>query len=515
MNRLALCSGLLLAPLLATAQPFANAGSAASGYADTSFVPSTTCAELEAISLPDLVRIAAVSMPAEGDVPAHCRVRGMLDPEIAFEVNLPARWNGRFYMIGNGGLAGERADDARRAAERAAALSHGFAIASTNTGHDAQTEPSGTFVLNSPQKATDYAFRAVHLTAVTTKAITSVYYAQPPSYSYWNSCSNGGRQGLIEAQRYPTDFDGIIANAPWVDQTGFTLGAVWNQQVLTETPLSAAKIELVADYLMAQCDATDGLTDGLIDDPRNCNFDLARDVPSCPAGTDSSTCLTPAQATAMQKIYDGPSSGGVSIFPGFKLGSEQAGGWMNLIAPATPDAKPADFNLAEGILRYLVFDPPRPDYDFRDFDFSRDVELLDRWGLIADAKNIDLAAFRERGGKLIITYGWADAILQPEMGIDYYERAVTANGPDGDEFMRLFMVPGMAHCGGGIGPDQYDAVSAIVDWVETETAPDRMVAKKIVDGETTRSRPLCPYPQVARLRSGDPNDAANFRCRNP
>lgn len=514
--RLASTALLLLAALAAQAQPFANADASRAEYSVARIAPAAECAALEAFERPDLVEITAATLPADGDAPAHCRVSGLLAPEIAFEVNLPAAWNGRFFMIGNGGLAGQGPDDPRRRAERAAALVHGFAMASTNTGHDAQSEPSGTFVLNDRQKAIDYAYRAVHVTAVTAKAITSRYYGRPVAYSYWHSCSNGGRQGLIEAQRYPEDFDGIVANAPWVDQTGFTIGALWNQRALTETPVSPEKIALVADRVMQQCDVVDGLADGLIDDPRACELDVAADVPSCPAGTDDGTCLTPAQAAAIQKIYDGPESGGHRIFPGFMPGSEQAGGWTNLIVPSAPGRNPADFSLAEGVLRYLVFDPPRPDYDFRDFDFGRDVERLDRWGRLANATDVDLAAFRARGGKLIMTYGWADAILQPLMGVDYYERAVTANGPDGTDFIRLFMVPGMAHCGSGIGPDQLDAVTAVIDWVEHDEAPDRLVAQKIENGETTRSRPLCPYPQVARHTGrGSIDDAASFTCRMP
>jgi feruloyl esterase len=380
-------------------------------------------------------------------------------------------------------------------------------------------------VLSNPQKAVDYAYRAVHLTAVTAKEISRRHYGQPVAHAYWNSCSNGGRQGLIEAQRYPEDFDGIVANAPWVDQTGFTIGALWNQRVLTETPISAEKMALVAERVMATCDAVDGLADGLIDDPRACPFTVAEDVPACPSGTDSAACLTGAQAAAIQKIYDGPRSRGRQIFPGFMLGSEAivtgpsgvpASGWMNLIVPSGPDAKPADFALAEATMRYLVFDPPRPDYDFRDFDFDRDTRLLERWGGLANASDTDLRAFRARGGKLIMTYGWADSILQPLMGVDYYERAVESNGRRGTDFMRLFMVPGMAHCAGGVGPDQNDAVTAVIDWVEKGVAPDVLIARKIVNGATTRWRPLCPYPEVARYKGqGSIDDAASFACRAP
>jgi hypothetical protein len=510
----------------AAAQPFANARSSQAGFLAAELRPSVACEQLVTDGIADIVEISARTMAAEGNTPQHCRISGVLAPEIAFEVRLPTSWNGRLYMIGNGGHAGEALDNPGRVAQVRQGLENGFAVAQTNTGHDAGREPSATFVLSNPQKAIDYAHRAVHLTVVTAKEIASRYYARPVSKAYWNSCSNGGRQGLIEAQRYPEDFDGIVANAPWVDQTGFTMGAIWNQRAFAETHVAADKLALVADRALAQCDAVDDLRDGLIDDPRQCSFDVARDVATCSAGNEAAaTCLTPAEAAAVQKVYDGPRAGGRQIFPGFEIGSEAVlarpngpatSGWVGLIAPAEAGGRTADFGLAEGTMRYLVFDPPRPEWDFRTFDFSRDPPLLERWGAQANATETDLRAFRARGGKLLMTYGWADAILQPRMGIDYYEKAAAANGADPTGFMRLFMIPGMAHCAGGVGPDQYDAVTAVIDWVENGVAPDALVASKIVGGEVTRSRPLCPYPQVARYRGqGSTDDAASFECRTP
>jgi feruloyl esterase len=428
-------------------------------------------------------------------------------------------------MIGNGGHAGQAPDGPQNAGTEAAAMNHGFVIAATNTGHDAREEPGATFVLSNPQKAIDYAYRAVHLTAVAAKALVKEHYGRPVDYSYWNSCSNGGRQGLIEAQRYPEDFDGVIANAPWVDQTGFMLGAIWNQRALTEAPVPPAKLGLVAERVMATCDAVDGLADGLIDDPRSCDFDPARDLPICPAGADSADCLTPAQAGTLAKIYGGVVSRGQPHFPGFMYGSEavNAGpdgasrsGWLGLIVPAQPDSAAADFRLAEGTMQYLVLSPPEPDYDVLTFDFDSDLRVIDRWAELANADDPDLSAFAARGGKVLMTYGWADAILQPMMGVNYYERVLEANGPETPDFARLFMIPGMAHCAGGVGPDQHDAVSAVIDWVERDKAPESMIARKVVGGEVVRTRPLCPYPQVARYTgSGSIDDAANFRCVAP
>ncbi len=510
----------------ARAQAFADLKTSLIDYSQADLAPRKTCEALGKFKSKEIAQIAAMAIPATADAPDQCRVTGLLSPEIAFEVSLPAKWNGRFYMIGNGGHAGEAMDDPGRVAQRNAALQLGFAFAQTNTGHDARKEPGGTFVLSNPQKAIDYAYRAVHLTAETTKAITRDYYGKPVSRAYWNSCSNGGRQGLIEAQRFPDDFDGIVANAPWVDQTGFTIGAMWNQKALSAAPVTPAKLALVGQKVMEKCDAIDGLKDGLIDDPRKCDFDPARDVPACNAGTDGEDCLTPAQAAAIAKVYSGPMSNGKPFFPGYMPGSEAvmpglfgggtASGWMNVIVTTQPDGKPADFNLAEGTMRFLVNKPPKPEYDYATFDFDRDIHMLDDWSKQADAKNPDLTKFKNHGGKLIVTYGWADSILQPMMGVNYYQQAVAKNGPDTPEFFRLFMIPGMAHCGGGIGPDRNDSMTAMIDWVEKGKAPDSIVASRVVNNQVVRTRPLCPYPQVARYSgSGSIDEAANFACVPP
>jgi len=515
-----------LSAVPASAQAFADRNAALVDYTVAKAAPKKTCDDLAKFKSKDIATIKAASTPAATGVPAHCRVTGLLAPEIAFEVSLPAKWNGRFYMIGNGGHAGEAMDDPGRVSQRNEALQLGFAFAQTNTGHDSRKEPGGTFVMSNPQKAIDYAWRAVHLTAITTKAITKDYYGAPISRSYWNSCSNGGRQGLLEAERFPDDFDGIVANAPWVDQTGFTIGALWNQKALTAAPVTPAKLAFIADKVMAKCDALDGLKDNLIDDPRKCNFDPARDVPACAAGADRADCLTPAQAEAVAKVYSGPMSKGKPFYPGYMPGSEAVtsggfgggtgSGWLNVIVATQPDAKPADFNLAENTMRYLVFNPPKPDYDYKTFNFDTDTHLLDNWSKQADAKDTDLSKFHKRGGKLLMTYGWADPILQPMAGVHYYEQAVARNGEDTQQFFRLFMVPGMGHCGGGIGPDRHDPMTAMIDWVEKGKAPDSMVATRLVNNQPVRTRPLCPYPRVARYSGkGSIDEAANFQCVAP
>jgi hypothetical protein len=530
--RAAACLSLISVAWLAAtgpaqAQAFADAKASAVDYSQTPWQPRKPCDALAGYKAPDLVDISATAVAAAGAVPAFCRVTGRLAPQIAFEVSLPAKWNGRFYMIGNGGHAGDALDEPGRVAQRNGALQLGFAFAQTNTGHDAHQEPGASFVMSDPAKAIDYAYRAVHLTAVTTKAITAQYYARPVAHAYWNSCSNGGRQGLIEAQRYPQDFDGLVVNAPWVDQTGFTIGAMWNQRAVSGAGLTPAKLALLAEHVMARCDALDGLKDGLIDDPRRCKFDARRDVPACPAGEDGPACLTATQADAVMKVYGGPQGGGQSLFPGYMPGSEAvvqggfgnaapASAWMNVIVAAQPGGKPADFNLAEGTMRYLVQVPPKPDYDTARFDFDHDAPMLDAWGAKANAKDTDLTRLRARGGRILMTYGWADQILQPLMGVRYYEQAVQRNGPRTRDFFRLFMVPGMTHCAGGNGTDRFDPMTVVINWVEKNRAPDRILAAQAVGDRVLRTRPLCPYPQVARFSgSGSIDEAANFRCVNP
>lgn len=517
---------IIIAAVPARSQAFADLKSALIDYSKSDLAPRNACESLESFASKDIAQIKAVAVTADANAPAHCKVTGVLSPEIAFEVSLPSKWNGRFYMIGNGGFAGDSLDDPGRAAQRNEALRLGFAFAQTNTGHDSRKEPGATFVMSNPQKAIDYAYRAVHLTAITAKDITKDYYGKAVSHAYWNSCSNGGRQGLMEAQRFPEDFDGVVANAPWSDQTGFTMGAIWNQQALSAAALTPAKLAMLADKVMGKCDAIDGLKDGLIDDPRKCNFDPARDVPACRAGADAPDCLTAAQAEAIAKVYSGPVSNGKQIFPGYMPGSEAVvqglfgGGngsnWLNVIVSPQPGRKPADFNLAEGAIQYLAHKPPQPDYDYRTFDFGRDTHMLDDWSKQADAKNPDLSAFRKHGGKLLMTHGWADPILQPMMSVNYYDQAVAKNGSKTTDFLRLFMVPGMAHCSGGIGPDLHDPMTAMIDWVEKNKAPQSMIASRVVNNQVVRTRPLCPYPQVARYSGqGSIDEAANFRCVSP
>jgi hypothetical protein len=506
---------------------FVDAEKSAIHYSAAALKPAMTCAAVPGLSTAETTIISASVVPAADGVPEHCRVSGLIAPEVRFEVNLPANWNRRFYMNGNGGFAGETPESGSRPMIRANALKQGFATVTTNTGHDAGNESLASFATNYAKRI-DYAFRAVHVTANEAKKIVTAYYGRPPAYSYWDGCSTGGRQGLISAQRFPQDFDGIVAGAPVLNFVDTVTQSLWNGLVLAETPVPAAKLKLVSDAIYARCDAKDGLKDGVIDDPRRCDFDPARDVAQCPAGKADDNCLTAAESTAIKKIHAGAQMNGKPLMFGYSVGSETVivpadgkgsiqGGWDRwLLAP--DEGKPLQYSFGDSFVRYFQSPKSDPAFDTTKFSFDKDMAKFADARALLNATDPDLSAFRAHGGKLLMYFGWADPALPPLMGIDYYEKAVAANGPDTSQFFRLFMVPGMFHCRGGVGTDRLDALTAVINWVENGTAPASIVAAKVEagSGKVVRTRPLCPYPQVARYSGkGSADDAANFFCKPP
>ena len=526
LARASVIGSLVSFPVAAAGQGrFSEADQSAVRYAYPGVHTHGPCTGLQSFTGTDVTILATEAVSASAGVPAYCEVRGVIAPEIEFRVRLPDGWNRRVYMTGNGGHAGEDLDQPYLVAQHHHALRRGFVTTATNTGHSAAKEPDATFAYNNNQKLIDYAFRAVHLTVVLAKQMAVAYYDRPVTFSYWDGCSTGGRQGLMEAQRYPEDFDGILAGAPVLDFTGTTIMGLWFDRVQEQTPISVAKMTAVATAVEDKCDAVDGLRDGLIDDPRNCDFDPARDVRSCPAGQSGIDCLTQAEAEALKKLYGGPTtSGGESIFPGLSVGSEHSGsafgretptGWAgSVLSIGGRDA--FDIAIAKSSMRYMVFPQDQPDWDASTFDFDKGREQLAALGSLVDAIDPDLADFRERGAKLLMYFGWSDPLLMPLMGVHYYQSALEANGPGTTDFFRLFMMPGVFHCGGGYGPDQFDGMTQLVEWVENGTAPDAIQATQMENGNVVRTRPLCPYPQVARYDgSGDVNDASNFSCQMP
>ena len=524
MNNCQFVASLRHRPRLEIAIAVLACGLAASGQpplATAAARPAMACAPLEELTEPAYSVLSASQLESSSDTPARCRVVGVLPPEIVFEAVLPDSWNGRILMSGNGGYAGTSPDSRqqRRRSDRVTAM--GFVSVYTNTGHDRVNEPLGTFALNNRQKEIDYSFRAVRLTIKTAKELTTLYYGQPANYTYWQGCSTGGRQGLMAAQRFPKDFDGIVVGAPVLDFTDTQIWGTWNARALSEASISLADVETVAEAIYTRCDGLDGLVDGLLDDPRRCDFDPKRDLPRC-GSSEIDGCFTDGQLTALEKIYGGVVSRGEVLFPGLPFGSEakpptgrrRSSGWNGWIINESGPSRQEVF--AETFLRYLAFEPDEPDFDWRAFDFDSDPHRMDFIRSILDATDADLTRFRDAGGKMIMYFGWADTALNPMMGVGYYEDVLAVTGEATRDFYRLFMVPGMFHCGGGLGVSQADYLGPLMDWVEAGKAPDRILAARVVEGKTEMTRPLCPYPDVAKYDgSGDPRSAEAFDCASP
>lgn len=464
------------------------------------------------------------------DLPSFCRVQAVSRPtagsNIYFEVWLPTDWNGRFMSSGEGGYAGAL-NYTRRGLDGGLdeIVRRGYATASTDTGH---VSTDTWWAVGHPERAVDYLYRAKHLVTVAAKGLIKAYYGMSARYSYLNSCSNGGRQALKEAQAYPDDYDGYVVGAPWNFQSHSNAGFVWNAQALSApgAAIPAAKLPAINAAVLAACDAADRLVDGVIADPARCKFNPA--VLAC-TGPESDACLTAPQIDALKKIYAGPSNPrtGEKIFPGFALGGE--GTWTGLVNNTTASG------LGNGYFANLVFEDPA--WDYRSFDFDADMAYADqKAGSLGNAIATDMTPAKRRGVKIIQYHGWNDQTLQPAYSPQYYEAVARDMGGmrATQRFYRLFMVPGMTHCYfgpgatsfGGVGQQippvrdrHHDVQKALEAWVERGVAPERMIATKYTDdAAATRTillqRPLCVYPQVAQYKgSGDPNDARNFLCR--
>ncbi|HEU4384934.1 MAG TPA: tannase/feruloyl esterase family alpha/beta hydrolase [Anaeromyxobacteraceae bacterium] len=466
------------------------------------------CSALGALSPPDTTIGSTTWMPATSTLPEHCRVEGVIGPgQIGFALQLPTAWNGGLYHAGGGGYVGFiPAGDA--------GLAQHFATAATDTGHKG-TGPfggalDGTWALGNPQAKLDFGYRAVHVTTVTAKSIAAAYYGRAPGLAYFAGCSRGGGQGLMEAQRFPADFDGILVGAPAFHWTEFMQGFNWDSRALAAGPLPVEKLPLIANAVTAECDARDGLADGLIQDPRRCGFDPISLL--CP-GADGPGCLTLAQVSAVRKVYGGPrDSLGRSITPGFPPGAEDGpDGWALWISggAVTPSLQ---FTFQDQFFRYLVYDSAS--YDPFSFNFDTDQADLIAIGQLLDAIDPDLSAFQARGGKILMYHGTNDHALSLYKTIQYYDEVLDVMHHDAQRFFRLFFAPGMHHCGGGPGLDTFDAFTALQDWVERGRAPDRIVASSTARPGLTR--PLCPYPREARYKGhGSTNDASSFLCVPP
>ena len=501
--------------------------------------PGATCESLTKLALP-ATTIASAQPVAAGplalpqgppaDVPAFCKVAGSIKPsadsDIQFEVWLPmSGWNGKFKGASNGGFAGYL--DLRSLAR---AVTLGYAAAATDTGHRG-TPTDATWALGHPEKVADFGYRAIHEMTVAGKAIAAAFYGRPVSRAYFNGCSNGGRQALMEAQRFPEDYDGIIAGAPANDFTHLLAQAVFNRQATESDPaayIPASKVPAIETATLAQCDAKDGVEDGVVDDPTACVFRPAALL--CPSGAPASdSCLTAPQVSAIEKLYAGP-RGAVPVHPGLVAGGATGPGSWPLWVTGPEAGKSLIGTFGTQFFRNMVFEDPS--WDFRSFQVERDTKIVDpKLARTLNATDPDLSAFRKRGGKLVIWHGWSDPAISPLNAIRYYESVQAKMGArETDAFARLFMLPGVQHCDGGPGATgfnganaikrdaEHDVNVAVERWVEEGVAPAQIVAAKFKTpaepaSGVARTRPLCPYPQVARYKgTGSTDEAGNFAC---
>jgi len=485
---------------------------------------ATNCEQLATLALPNSKITSAQSVPQGPfappgtgartvEVPAFCQVSATLTPspdsDIKIEVWLPATWNGKLLAVGNGGWSGAISYPAM-----VQPLQRGYAVTSTDTGHSGG---SGSFAYGHPEKLIDFGWRAVHEMTLKAKAIVTSHYGRAARYSYWSGCSSGGKQGLKEAQKFPEDYDGIIAGAPAIPWTHLSAASLESGRaalpVSSPRYVPVEKYDIVYTAALKACDVHDGAADGLIEDPRRCDFDPG--VLLCP-GADEPTCLTQAQVETVKRIYAPVRNPRTQeyLFAGFSKGSER--GWRQFAGGPNP------LSISNDHYRYVVFE--NPDWDYLALDLDKDVahavEIDKRFGL--NAADPDLSAFRKRGGKLLHYHGWVDGLIPAQNSIDYYE-AVLKRNTQGDleesrakmhEWYRLFMVPGLGHCRNGAGTDQLETLTALERWVEAGEPPQTLAgSRRSAEGQIERSRELCPYPQVAHYKgSGDVKLAASFSC---
>jgi feruloyl esterase len=523
---------------------FAVAGAAAAGTAEAA--SDCTVERIASMAGPSIRIESAATVAAQAPVPAYCAISGFIEhnTRIGFSLGLPREWNRKFLFLGVGGFAGVPAP-------LQGGIARGYATASTDTGHQAASVEEASWALNNPAGILNHYESSVELAAVMLKELISAWYGARPLHAYFQGCSAGGRQAVVQAERFPDSFDGIVAEAPAWSYSRLLVSFIENGQEILKSPanwIAPGAFAEIDRVVMAQCDALDGVQDGIIEDPRACKPDLGKLLcstrPNGSAGGQGAVCLTPAQLGMLRKLVSPVFARGHSGFYGYPLSGSDRGdaswGWSEWFfgtLPPVPDRSgklnfrgdvlpegadrgkgPNQFLLGERFFRYMVMNDP--EYDARTFQLTRDMpHLQERLGAVLDADDTDLGPYIRSGGKLLIWHGWSDPAIPPSMAIELYTRILQdtrrqlGQSPTA-EAVRLFMVPGVQHCGGGNGLTDFDPLAAMEDWVEHGQAPDRITAWQRVEGKRVRSRPLCPYPKTPRYQgSGNPDEAANFDCK--
>jgi len=480
--------------------------------------PAHTCASLLGRVLDSLSKITHVAdVAAAGTVPEHCEAIVSTKGTLHIAIDLPVGWNQRTYVMGNGGFGGGSVTAAGAVAGRDSVLVNNFAVASNDDGeaNASFADPNYGSFLATQEGMADYSFRAVHFSGLYVKEVADLFYGQEPAEAYFVGCSDGGREGLIEAQRFPDDFNGIVAGAPVLADSDLQIQNAWNVHVYNEAPFTLQQLSTVTADVLAACgEQLNGVADGIVPDPRLCHFNPGT-IAVC-SGAPTANCLTPAQLSAYENMIGGPISRGLTYFPGMPVGSEA--NWPGAVVPAAPGAITAQALLGDNWIRFglgfgtnLTFNPAT-------FNYNTDPYLANNLApvhAIADATNTGPIPFQQHGGKMISYVGWADPLVGPWSLIGYYESVTRRLGTATTlDFYRMFTLPGVAHCGGGAGPDTIDPFSSLVDWVEDHFPPDTLIATKLdTSGNVLFQRLLCRYPFMGSFISGDnPKLASSWTC---
>jgi hypothetical protein len=466
------------------------------------------CEKLTGVKLPDVKITGAVTV---NQGTSYCKVTGVIGREINFELLLPSDWNGIYVMGGGGGFVGSIQNMAT------AKVKEGYATSGTDTGHKTAGFGSADWAMNDMEKQLNFGHLAVHRTAEVSKAIIGSYYGNWPKYSYFMGCSRGGGQAMMEAQRYPDDFDGIIAGAPAYDWTAIAVEGIQNTQAvypakLTEPILTKEHIKILQQLVLKACDNLDGIKDSIISNPSNCKFDFST-LPKCPGDVPGKECFTIAQVNAIKTIYNGFDIGNGIKYPGFPFGGEnEPGGWITWITGSneTKIGVYPTFISYFGIeiFKYLILQDP--DWNYLDYKFSGYDREMKYAAAYLNATSADYSGFKNRKGKIIFYHGWNDPALSALSTIEHYN-SVKAADPSVNEYMKLYLLPGVLHCGGGEVPSDADLLAIMRDWVENQKQPGRIVVTKNVAGKQVMSRPVYPYPQEAIYDGkGNPNIETSY-----
>src|SRR5580658_5899942 len=477
--------------------------------------PVRTCESLTSLAPPNTTIESAAVDPAANNRPAFCRVTAVTThppagDKVKIFIGLPlSGWNGRFEGVGGGGFSGGNATGV------VGPVGQGYAAGSTDTGHDGG---SASFALDTTGHLDwllirDNAYLGIHEMTVTGKALVDAFYGKPVAHAYWNGCSTGGRQGLSEAERYPADYDCILAGAPAINWTRLHVEQMWGTVVMlaSKNPVAACKFQAATAAAVESCDAADGVKDGVLENPRACAFD-----PKVLIGKSAGPCgdFTQADVDVIRKIWEGPrKQDGAFIWYGLQRGGDFSG----LSSTGGDPLMPRPNSITLDYWRYFLNQNAKWDYSGLTPALYEQYlnQSNEEFGAVLNTDNPDLSAFRDRGGKLVLWHGWSDQLIYPEGTIDYYQRVQTKmGGVDAtSKFARLFLAPGVGHCGGGTGPAPDGQFDAVIKWVEEGKAPDTLNAVKRDQGKVTRSRILCQFPQVAKYKgTGSTDDAANFTC---